>query len=93
MLCATLALGCMNATQAPRGDPAAVIRAANRERGRVVVAGSAGLVVVGGVFLALSPVEFITGSPHAPSTLGVGIGTAALGSALLTYGLNLLRRP
>ena len=98
-LVALLSLGCAAPAGIGPGASGAVARltpaqrarsVANYNRGRVVLAGGAGLVVVGGIFLAFSPLEVVGGSPTGPETIATGIGIAALGTALVIYGARVM---
>lgn len=75
-------------------DPLAVTaRAASRagwERGRNLLVGGAGLVAVGGIFLAFSPLEVTGGSPTGVETIVVGAAVGALGAALIALGARLM---
>ncbi len=67
------------------------MRAASRsqwERGRNLLVGGAGLAVVGGIFVAFSPLEVTGGSPTGPETIAVGVSLAAVGAVLAVLGVR-----
>lgn len=70
------------------------LRTASRpqwERGRNLLVGGVGLAVVGGIFVAFSPLEVAGGSPTGPETIAVGVGVAAIGAALIVLGVRGMR--
>lgn len=61
------------------------------ERGRNVLVGAIGLTVLGGIFMAFSPLEVTGGSPTGPETIAVGATLSATGTALIVYGLRTMQ--
>lgn len=63
---------------------------ASWERGRNLLVGGVGLAVVGGIFLAFSPLEVTGGSPTGVETIVVGASVSALGAALIAVGARVM---
>ena len=77
-----------------RDRPLAVgLRAASRTRlttARASLIGGVGLVVVGGIFVASSPLQVTGGAPDAAATIAVGVGLAAVGAAFIVWATRAL---